>query len=324
MSSGTVPTFLVAGAGRSGTTGLVEGLRTHPRVFVTQPKEPHYFALHDQPADFQGPGDAATINKVAVTDRSRYLDLYPTEHDYLALGDGSVSTLYYAGRAVQEIRRINPDMRLVVILRDPVERAYSSYLYMRARGFEPCEDVLEALADEPRRRAERWHHLWHYEAMSHYAADLATLQQGLGQDQVGVWFHDDLVADYAGTVSSVLRFLGVPLDPNEGVGVPRVNVSGTPRVPVVQRAIVAATRNELLRRTVKRTTSFRLRERIRRSSLRPSSVPVDVQRHFDGKFNTDRAALSALVNGKVPDWLRDTSPIPVRTAGEGADRDTGQ
>lgn len=323
MSSGTVPTFLVAGAGRSGTTGLVEGLRTHPRVFVTQPKEPHYFALHDQPADFQGPGDAATINRVAVTDRSRYLDLYPTEHDYLALGDGSVSTLYYAGRAVEEIRRINPDMRLVVILRDPVERAYSSYLYMRARGFEPCEDVLEALADEPRRRVERWHHLWHYEAMSHYAADLATLQQALGQDQVGVWFHDDLVADYAGTVSSVLRFLGLPPDPAEGIGVPRVNVSGTPRLAMVQRGIVAATRNEAVRRTVKRTTSFRFRERIRRSSLRPSEVPVEVQQHFDKKFDADRAALSALVSGKVPNWLGREYEVRRGTGSGGGERGTG-
>lgn len=41
-----VPNFLIIGAGRSGTTGLAEGLKTHPSVFITEPKEPHYFALH--------------------------------------------------------------------------------------------------------------------------------------------------------------------------------------------------------------------------------------------------------------------------------------
>ena len=40
------PTFLVVGTARAGTTAVVEGLRTHPQVFVTQPKEPHYFAFH--------------------------------------------------------------------------------------------------------------------------------------------------------------------------------------------------------------------------------------------------------------------------------------
>ncbi len=308
MSARTVPTFCVAGAGRSGTTGLVEGLRTHPRVFVTQPKEPHYFALHGRVADFRGPGDEATINRVAVTDRAGYLGLYPTEHDYLALGDGSVSTLYYAERAVEEIRRVNPEMRVVVILRDPVQRAYSSFLYMRARGFEPCADPVEALRDESRRRSEHWHHLWHYQAMSHYAEGLATLQQGLGREQVGVWFHDDLEADYEGTVSSVLRFLGLPPDSQEGVGVPRVNVSGTARRPVVQRVIVAATRNELLRRAVKRTTSFRFRERVRRSNLRRSEVPREVADHLRGAFDADLAAASALVTGPRPPWLDDRRP----------------
>jgi len=308
MTPRTVPTFLVVGAGRSGTTGLVEGLRTHPRVFVTQPKEPHYFALHGQTAAFRGPGDAATINRLAVTDRDDYLDLFPQQHDYLALGDGSVSTLYYADRAVDEMRSVNPDMQAVVILRDPVERAYSSYLYMRARGFEPEENPLDAFADEPRRRAENWHHLWHYESMSRYAGNLATLQQALGRDRVGVWFHDHLTDDYAGTVSSVLRFLGLPPDPAEGAGVPRVNVSGTPRLAIVQRAIVAATRNDVIRRTVKGATSFRLRERIRRSSLRPSSVPPEVQRHFAGCFDDDLAALAPLLGATRPPWVTQAPP----------------
>src|SRR5262245_67397 len=99
FDAATLPNFLVVGAARSGTTGLVEGLRSQPRVFVTDPKEPHYFALHDQTPDFAGPGDAHTINRVAVTGRDDYLALYPTSpSDYLALGDGSVSTLYYYER----------------------------------------------------------------------------------------------------------------------------------------------------------------------------------------------------------------------------------
>ena len=79
----TIPTFLVVGAARCGTTGLVEGLRSHPRVFVTDPKEPHYFALHrTRRRSSPAPGDAHTINRVAVTDRDAYLALYPAEHDY--------------------------------------------------------------------------------------------------------------------------------------------------------------------------------------------------------------------------------------------------
>src|SRR5688572_19388263 len=123
------PTFLVAGAGRCGTTGLVEGLRTHPDVFVTHPKEPHYFALHGQTVDFKAPGDQATINQVAVTDRDAYLALYDGAGNARARGDGSVSTLYYYQRAIPEILAVNPEMRIVIMLREPVDRAFSSYQY---------------------------------------------------------------------------------------------------------------------------------------------------------------------------------------------------
>jgi len=300
----TVPNFLVAGAARSGTTGLVEGLRTHSRVFVTDPKEPHYFALHSSGADFRGPGDAATINRVAVTDHDGYLDLYPAQHDYLALGDGSVSTLYYADEAAPEILRVNPDMRIVLILREPVGRAYSSYLYLRARGFEPCDDFLQAVAEEPVRQLQNWHHLWHYTAMGRYAPGLQRLREAVGPDRVGVWFYDDLQADYAGTVRCVQQFLGLLEDDRQDFDVPRVNVSGTPRLAVMQRVIQTATRNEFLRSSVKSLTSFRFRERIRRGGLRPSAVSDEVRAELAPRFVDDLAELSKLVDGPAPDWVR--------------------
>lgn len=302
----TVPTFLVAGAARSGTTALVEGLRTHPRVFVTQPKEPHYFALHGRPADFQGPGDDATVNRVSVTDRAEYLSLYPERHDFLALGDGAVSTLYYAEHAVPEILAVNPDMRVVLMLRDPVERAFSSFQYLRARGFEPHEDFMAALADEPRRVAANWHHLWHYTGMSRYADGLRRLRVGLGAQRVGVWFYDDLEADYERTVRAVLRFLQVPTHPAEARGVPRVNVSGTPRLAAVQKVLWAATRNEPVRRTVKRFTSYRFRERIRRNSLQRSGVPAPAREHLEPLFAADLADVAGQLPGPLPQWLRGT------------------
>ncbi|MBA2415666.1 MAG: sulfotransferase [Geodermatophilaceae bacterium] len=301
----TAPTFLIAGAARAGTTSLAEGLRTHPRVFVTQPKEPHYFALHGCPANFQGPGDADTVNRVAVTDRDDYLSLYPKAHDFLALGDGSVSTLYYAERAAPEIVRMNPDMRIVVILREPVDRAYSGFQYLKTRGFEMSTDFLAAVAEEPRRKDENWHHLWHYTSMSRYAGDLRVLQDALGRERVGVWFYDDLEADYQGTLRGIQAFLGLPEDSTQDLDVPRVNVSGTPKLAAVQRGIQAATGNEFVRRTVKSLTTYRFRERIRRGGLRSSTVTAEERAELAPRFADDLAELSPLVDHPLPAWLRE-------------------
>lgn len=300
------PNFLVVGAGRSGTTGLVEGLRSHPNVFVTEPKEPHYFALHGQTPNFAGPGDAHTINRVAVTDRQAYLDLYPRRDDLLALGDGSVSTLYYHERALPEVLAMNPEMRLIALLRDPVARAYSSHQYMRARGFEPLESFVDAVADEPRRRARNWHHLWHYTSMSLYADAIAALQDAVPPEQLGIWFYEDLDRDYAGTVREVMRFLQLP-PLQEDVGVPRVNISGAPRSAALHRTLWWATRHGALRSAVKRTTTYRFRERIRRLALRRRGMPAEARAAISSVFTDDVARLRMLLPGPAPDWLADAA-----------------
>jgi hypothetical protein len=303
MSDRTIPTFLIAGAARSGTTGLVEGLRSNPRVFVTEPKEPHYFALHGQAPDFQGPGDAQTINRVAVTDRQAYLDLYPNATDHVALGDASVSTMYYHERALPEIRALNPDMRVVLLLREPVARAYSGHQYLRARGFEPHEDFLTAVAEEPRRRAENWHHLWHYTGMSLYSEAVAALQAELPPGHLGVWFYEDLERDFSGTAAQVLRFLGVPPVPGEGEHIPRVNASGRPRFEPLQQSIWWMTRHEALRSGVKRLTTFRFRERVRRLTLRREGPPPQAYAQLQPVFAEDLARLRKLLPEPHPAWL---------------------
>jgi hypothetical protein len=303
----TIPTFLVTGAARSGTTGLVEGLRTNTHIFVTEPKEPHYFAFHGTEVDFQGPGDAATINRVALPNRADYLALFPQDGAVAAYGDGSVSTLYYHEHALPEVVRMNPDMRLVVMLREPVSRAYSSYQYMRARGFETETSFLAAVEAEPERQALNYHHLWHYTSMSMYADALADMVEAVGPNQVGVWYYDDLQSDYVGTVSQVMRFIGAPATANEAEAVPRVNISGTPRSAIVGRVIWAATRNEWLRRAVKSLSSYRTRERVRGLVLRRSDVPFDARRQLEHRFHDDlrrlNDVLDLLPDRPRPGWL---------------------
>lgn len=307
-----LPTFHLVGAARSGTTGLVEGLRGQPRVFVTTPKEPHFFALHDQEVAFQGPGDAHTINQVAVTRTADYLSLFPTEHSYLALGEGSVSSLYYFERAIPRALSMNPDMKFIVLLREPVARAFSSHQYLKSRGFEPVADFVEAVAQEEARKAENWHHLWHYTSMSMYADSIGALREMVPEDQLGIWFHDDLERDYVGTLQEVLRFLGVPAGEADILDVPRVNISGEPRLKRLQQAIVWTTRHPRLRAGVKRFTSYRLRELIRRRSLARGEVPRDVMEKFGPLFEDDLRKLSQVLPEGLatPTWVPATQKKP--------------
>lgn len=299
----TVPTYLVAGAARSGSTSVAESLRSHPDAFMTTPKEPHYFALAGPRPSFTGPGDDVTINTVSVTDRDAYLALYPEEHSYVALGDASVSTLYYHEDALPRVLQMNPDIKVAVVLREPVSRAFSAYQYLRARGLEPVEDFLEAVALEPERTQLGWHHLWHYTAMSQYSVAAAAFRTALG-DRFGVWFYDDLQAEPDRVFAEIQTFVGLDPERAPTTAQQRVNVSGQPRRPGLQKAIHVAASSDRTRRAVKAVVPFRVREAIRSANLRSVDVSTESNEILRPRFHDDLVSLQEVLDRPLPPgWL---------------------
>ncbi|MCA9246295.1 MAG: sulfotransferase, partial [Planctomycetales bacterium] len=100
-----MPDFLIIGAARSGTTALAKILQQHPDIFLSEPKEPHFFAFADQPPCFTGPGDDVMMNRVAVTDPKAFEALFSGAPTSALRGEGSVSTLYYHDSSIPNIQR---------------------------------------------------------------------------------------------------------------------------------------------------------------------------------------------------------------------------
>jgi hypothetical protein len=301
-TSPTVPTFAIAGAARAGSTALAEAVRQHPDAFVCQPKEPHYYALANQSPAFTGPGDEATINRVAVTDRASFLKLFDGAPGKVARGDGSVSTLYYFQRSISAIRDVNPDMRIVIILRHPVGRAYSSYQYLRIRGFEPIDDFLTAVREEGKRKAQNWHHLWHYTSMSYYADAVTAFIDAFGSDRVHVLFYDDLQSQSAPCIDALYAFLG--LDDGRSVAeLSRVNASGEPRFIALQKMIGWASGHEVLRGGLKRIVPFAVREKLRSANLKPNTATAREFAELGPLFDDDLQQLQDALGRPLPDWF---------------------
>jgi hypothetical protein len=298
------PTFALAGAARAGTTALSEALRAHPDVWLTQPKEPHYLALAGEAPAFTGPGDAETINRVAVTEPAAYRELFRGGEAFPARGDASVSTLYYASTAAPRLRELNPDARVVLVLRDPVDRAFSSHQYLRNRGFEPEPDFLAAVAEEPRRIEQGWHHLWHYTAMSRYADDVQQLREVMGPENVGIWWYDDMVVPGSVAIEEIQRFIG--LEPVVGPeGLARVNASGKERSAAAAGMMHAASRSRVLRSTVKAVVPFGVRERIRGLNLSRSETPRALRSALLPALEPDLARLEQVIGRETPrHWRR--------------------
>jgi hypothetical protein len=298
------PDFVVAGAGRAGSTAVVESLRRRPDVFVTQPKEPHFLALADIGPVFAGPGDDATINRILVRELAHYQALFREAPEHALRGEGSVSTLYYAERAAPRLQLLNPQARVIVVLRDPIARAYSSHQYLVNRGYEPVTDFFEALALEEERRAAGWHHLWHYAAMSMYADGVEHFLQAFPAGSVRVWWYDDLVTDEVGTMAQIQEFLGLERH-GEVISPGRVNASGTPRRRWLHHAMQLASRSDHLRRAVRGAVPFELRERIRSANLMTNEASADVRSLLAPRFQPDLARLADVLGRPTPSaWNR--------------------
>jgi len=292
-----LPTFLIIGAARSGSTTLHDCLRQHPQVYVSPIKEPHFFSYEGDPLPCAGPGGEP---RDWVTDIDGYRNLFAGAGPALAAGEASVSYLYRPATA-ERISRHLPRVRLVAILRNPVERAYSAYSYLRERGSETHTDFAAALAAEDGRVRDGWPHIWHYKRMGFYGEQLARYYARFDPEQVHVLTLDDFVEDPAREMAAVYAHVGVDPSfvPSTAI---RHNVTGEPRWPVLRPLLTPNRATRRLRPLVARTLGP-LVGRVKQRALVKPGVPPDAAHALAEDYRADIERLSELLGRDLTDWI---------------------
>jgi hypothetical protein len=201
-----MPNFLIIGAAKSGTTSLYRYLQAHPQIFMASRKEPHFFAFENEKPSFRGPGQR--VGRAAVTKKSTYLAMFSGVRGEVAVGEASPTYLYYPASAGR-IRQHVPDMKLIAILRQPADRAYSQFLHMIREGREPIRDFAAALAREDARIAQNWAYGWHYAKLGYYHEQLARYFALFDKSRIEVLLYEDLDTRAAEAVRQIYRFLEV-------------------------------------------------------------------------------------------------------------------
>ncbi len=300
----TLPTFLIIGAAKAGTTALYFQLRQHPDIYLSPIKEPHFFSHLDRAPDYRGPGDY--IPRVAVRDPAAYEALFAEAGPARAIGEASPTYLYVAGTAARIHERL-PDARLVAVLRQPAERAFSAYLHVRRDGREPIREFAEALREEPARIARNWEPIWHYAAGGYYYRQLRPFFERFDRSQIHIMLYEAYQADPAAALARLCRFLGLddrfPFDLSV-----RPNVSGIVRSRAVDRLLQRLflrpnPLKALARRSLSEQTRLRFTESLRRRNLeRPSLAPA-VRRQLTDGYREDIRQLEGLIERDLSAWL---------------------
>jgi hypothetical protein len=232
-----LPDYLIVGTQRGGTTTLHHWLAAHPGVLPARlTKGVHWFdtGFGRSEAWYRSHFPSRRARAAAA----RRLGYEPV------VGEGSPYYMFHPF-APERIASVLTDPRLLVVLRDPVERAWSQYHHETARGFEdlPFEAALEAeparlageadlLADPRATSTSHQHHS--YEARGRYAEQLEELWRQVGRERVLVLFSEDLSGDPVGTMAAVHRFLGLPpVPPDTGT---RWNLRAKLDMPEAARA----------------------------------------------------------------------------------------
>lgn len=299
----TMPNFLVIGAAKSGTTALYYAFRQHPEIYMSRSKEPNFFALEGKPPAFRGPGDQQTINTQSITSLTAYQRLFHGVDGEAAVGEASTAYLYHA-RTPERIKHYIPNAKMIVILRHPVERAYSSYLHMVRDGREPLADFAQALQAEESRIRDQWEHIWHYQRMGFYSVQLERYFAFFAPDQIKVHLYDEWLANPLQVMRDTFHFLGVDerFVPDLSI---RPNVSGIPRNRLLQTLLRRLNPAEaaLDPRPIVRLCARRVVHIANRNLIKPP-IPLAVRDELGLVFHEDIVKLQELLQRDLSPWLR--------------------
>lgn len=219
-----LPNFLIIGAGKSGTSSLYQYLRRHPQIYMPNNKEPKFFAYEGEKIDFRGPKDNALLVPTIVTEIEAYKKLFRDAQDEIALGEASPIYLRSA-KACERIKHYIPEAKLIAVLRNPVDRAYSAFSHLVRDGVEPTDDFELALHEEERRTREGWALHWQYVRAGFYFEYLRRYLDSFDTSQIRIYLYDDLSANPAVMIKDIFRFLEVD-DGFQADLSKRFNVSG--------------------------------------------------------------------------------------------------
>lgn len=201
----TYPNFIIAGAARCGTTSLYYYLKQHPQIGLPVKKEPKYFSSLGMVFPHCGPGDHS-VDEGIIRDLEEYERLFQGLEGRRRIGEASSDYLYYHHCSAKAIRDTVGDIPIIVILRDPVERAFSAYNNL-VRDQRESLSFADALAAEEKRAAENWDWMWAYKAGGMYGAQVETFQKTFSQ--VKVVLLEELSSDAQSVVKDLLEFLDV-------------------------------------------------------------------------------------------------------------------
>ncbi|MFM9986435.1 MAG: sulfotransferase family protein [Flavobacteriales bacterium] len=298
-----LPDFMLAGAAKCGTTSIYQYLQHHPRIYIPEIKEPFYFSFDDQEPTYT----SKRFKSKVVWQQDEYLKLYKHLEEHIKLGDASTSYLYTAATTIKHMQRVygerSRDVRIMLILRNPVDRAFSHYTHLVRNGLEPLsfEKALDEAVIEERKMA-----MWGYDYINygHYYESIKLFKNHF--HNIRIYLFEDLAQPQM-LINDLCDFLEVNriLIPSGNI---KANASGIPKNASAVKLLRSPALANALKKIIParfKENARRVKERIMVGLLERPAMSPDLRHEIWKNYESELDALEDLIERDLSKWKRD-------------------
>ncbi len=310
------PDFFIVGATKAGTTSLYYYLNSHPEVYMSPVKEPHHFAtdidlehlrpqvkkrLKAQETEKFIEGEMeGTLHRAYIRSRELYLKLFRKAEAGQIKGEASPSNLF-SKTAAKEIHDFNSNAKILIILRNPVMRAYSHYLMDLKLGFTSL-GFNDALKEDEKTTYKSWGAASNYIPLGMYFEQIKRYYAVFPEHQIKVILQEDLKRQPEKTMQQIYRFLNI----NESY-LPNFhqkhNEALVPRNPITSRLLKIEFLRIFLREKLENSTLKRKIKNLLFTQPVSSSPDTATTERLKHLFKSDIEKTSTLIKHDLSEWL---------------------
>ena len=296
------PDFLIAGTARAGTTALHYYLRSHPEIFLPTQKEPCFFCFSENKKSYKK-GKFSFI----VTKPEKYFGLFDKAGHHQVAGEISTPYLYLHKQTIQAIKKnyigaVLP--KIVIILRNPIERAYSHYLWKVRDGREQLS-FYDSLKQEDARIKDNYSIDYHYAHRGLYAEAVKNYLENF--PNVKIILFEDFKNCFENTMSELLIFLGVNEKFNF-IRTEKINSSSSPKFPALSKAFTFESKTKyMLLSYVPDGIRLRIKEqfyRINSINTLPPPLSGDARKYLMKFYQKNILELQSVTGLNLNSWIQ--------------------
>ena len=311
------PNFFIVGTAKAGTSSIGDYLNRHPEIYISPIKEPHFFSEDIRMADFRSDyRERASFDVKAylenhplpykhiahIDNQSQYLELFREVKNEKAIGELSTGYLY-SNCAAENLFKFNPDAKIVMVLRQPVERAYSHYLMNIRDLWDYDSSFINALERDFASSEKGWGKSHLYVELGLYFEQVGRYLKRFPESQVKIFLYEDLKNDPVKFIKKLCEFLEVgtySLSPKDIAE--HKNVAVLPRLKI-QRAYLPIFNG--FRKYIGMFLPDKVKDQIRKMIFSSKNVPKLREDEFMQAmkyFSEDIQKLSVLIKRDLQSW----------------------